>query len=304
MKMRAASETFIVKPEEHDAIRKEARKLLKAANAIGVFPTPIDQLMAAADIEQITELEDVKESFLKHAPASMAAAFNSGWNKLRGFADLRQKVTYVASDTPVREIWPKLHELGHQVLSWQQVNIAYMDDQRSLSQECEELFDQEANDFAGEVLFQGNTFTDLAKSRYADFDTIFTLADKFGASKHATARHFAAESDEPIALVSYYKTSRAVAVDGKQALMIGKASSASNKFIQKYPDLRLPMFIAPTHHWAKAIDEGKAIGGSQIMDCGDGTTANFLWHAWWNTYGLLVLIRKAPRLKIVSDIFS
>lgn len=304
MDTRAAGQTFILKPEEHDAIKKEARKILKAAKAIGVFPTPIEKLMEAANIEQIAELEEIKESFLKQASASMAAAFISAWPKLRGFADLKRKVTYVAPDTPIREIWPKLHELGHQVLPWQQINLAYMDDQKSLSQECEDRFDQEANDFAGEVLFQGDTFKDVSSSLYPDFDTILTLADKFGASKHATARHFAEQSDEPTALVSYHKSYHGVGLDGRPAWVLGRASSASEKFINKYPNLRLPTVISSSHEWAKAIDEGKSVNGSQMMDCGDGTTASFLWNSWWNHYSLLVLIRKTPRLKIVTDIFK
>lgn len=304
MKTRAASDAFIVKPEEHEAIKEEARKLLKRAKALGIFPTPIDALMDAADIEQITDLEEAKKSFFRSVPKHMQAAFTSAWGKLRGFADLKKKVTYVAPDTPIREIWPKLHELGHQTLIWQNVNVSYVDDQRSLSHDCEELFDREANDFAGEVLFQGEVFTDLSKSLYPDFNSIFHLADKFGASRHATARHFAGESDEPTALISYYPNHRAVSVDGKPALMLGRAHTASEKFIRKYPDLRLPNFLPHTHQWATAIDEGQAVSGSQIMDCGDGTTAKFLWEAWWNTYGLMVLIRKAPKLKIVTDIFS
>lgn len=301
----SVSQTIQERPEEHDAIRDEAQKLLNRAKAIGIFPTPIDKLIEAADIEQLDDVEEAKESFIKSMPSHLRGTFESAWSKLRGFADLKKKINYVAPEIDtVREKWPKLHELGHQLLPWQQQTATFLEDQKSLRFDCEERFEQEANDFAGQLLFQGQTFLDLSSQLYPDFNAVFKIANQFGASRHSTARHFAIESEESIALVSYYKSKRILSEDGKPWLTLGSANSASKKFLDKYSDLQLPKQMPPTHEWSLACQSNEPISGNVTMDAGNGSSTNFQWHAWWNGYSLLILLRKAPKLKLIRSVID
>jgi Zn-dependent peptidase ImmA (M78 family) len=301
----AVSNSTTERPDEHEAIKDEAVILLKRARAIGIFPTPIEKLIAAADVDQLDDVEEAKQSFLQTAPAHMRSQLESAWKKLRGFADLKKKVNYIAPEgDSVRQKWPKLHELGHQILPWQQETATFLEDNKSLSPECEERFEHEANDFAGQLLFQADTFFDCASQLYPDFNSVFHIANQFGASRHSTARHFAVESEEPIALVSYYKSNRIFSEDGRPWFMLGRANSASKKLLNKFPNLQVPQQMAPSHAWFAAVSNGDPISSTITLDCGDGSTANFQWSAWWNGYRLLVLIRRAPKFKIVRSLFG
>ena len=305
MRSRSVSDSIIARPEEHDAIREEADKLLRRAKAIGIFPTPVEQLIEIANVKLTTDLDAFKESFLKTAPKKIRAAFSSGWNKLRGFADLKEKINYIAPEPiPQRELWVKLHETGHQVLPWQNTQSWYLEDQQSLSLDCEEIFEREANDFAALALFQGEVFRDLAASMRPDFASIASLASKFGASRHATARHLAEDSDEPLALLSYYRSNYTFTEDGRPMFILGRSHSGSAKLLKKYPDLQVPRRLEPDHPWVAAVNSGLCASGSESFDCGDGTHTTFLWESWWNQHHLLVLVRKAPALRLIGNIFG
>src|SRR5207245_6072117 len=138
---------------------------LRRARAVGVFPTPIDRLIAVTGVQELESIEDARESFMEQSTTHVRAVFASAMAKIRGFADLVGGRTFTAPDaTDVQKRWIRLHELGHQSIPWQNVRPAYADDRFSLSSQCEEIFDREANDFASELLFQGERFPALAKS--------------------------------------------------------------------------------------------------------------------------------------------
>ena len=72
--------------------------------------------------------------------------FKGAWQKLRGIADLRDKVTYVPKDSHTgRERFAKCHELGHQMIPWHKIDPAYLDDAENLSPDVKAVFEQEAN---------------------------------------------------------------------------------------------------------------------------------------------------------------
>lgn len=300
---RPISDSIISGPDEIEIIKKHAAKLIENAGAKGIFPTPIEKLLAAANIEEVYDTEEAHESFLKTATKETKAAFLSAFNKIRGFADLKRRVNYIAPEpATARQNWVKLHELGHQCLPWQKEAMTFVEDNMSLSLECEEEFEKEANAFAGEILFQGDTFLDALSSLRPDFNTVFHLANHFGASRHSAARQLALESDEPLALVSYYKSKRHISVEGKPTLILGRAHSASKKLLKKYPMLQLPQYVLPNHPWYSALTEGVQSGVIQL-DLGDGSHTSFMWESWWNTYNLLIIIRKTPMLKTIKRFF-
>lgn len=304
MKVRSLSDSIVLRPDSHTAIRSEAKKLLKRARAVGIHPTPIDALLRASKVEEFDQVEEAKKSFIKGAPAAMADALDRAWGKLRGFADLKKRAIYVTpDDSRPRVAWTKLHELGHQMLPWQAAIPRFEDDDVSLSDECEETFDHEANCFAAELLFQGDYFLDLANEYRPEFNSVFALSKQFGASNHATARRFADQCDEPVALVSYYP-SRFVREDGTRSMRLGRGHSASQAFLKKHPSLKLPSELPSDHPWLSAIREGAPAGGRDGFDCGDGTESTLIWEAWWNHYNLLVLLRKPPALDLLGRMFT
>jgi hypothetical protein len=287
---------IIVRPESEPRISDLVEKLLRKADAEGVLPSPIDRLFEIAKITNIEELPD--KAFLETLSEQTKGFFRSAMQKLRGIADLREKTTYIPRDPNTgRELFVKAHELGHQVMPWHAIDTAYLDDNESLSPGAKALFEQEANLFGAETIFQGTRFRTLARDFQPNFPAIFHLAEQHGASRQSTAWRFVEEQDEAVALLPYYPTS---AIDdyGNRVLSLWRPVG-SPSFNQRFANIDLPAVIRTGHPWVAARDiEDPCSGNENLMV--DGQNVTFEWHAWWNTYTLFVLLRRKPMLSVVG----
>ncbi len=174
-----------VRPESEPELSDLSRKLIREADAAGVLPTPLDRLFEIAKVTNTDELPDY--TFLQTLSEKAKGFFLSAKQKLRGIADLRERATYIPHDPHTgRKRFVKAHELGHQVIPWHQIDPAYLDDNESLGPTAKGIFEQEANFFGAETIFQGKNFRRLARDYQPRFDAIYTLADKHGASNQAT----------------------------------------------------------------------------------------------------------------------
>ena len=295
------SAKVICRPDSAHDISKIADRILRASGAVGALPTPIDNLIQTAKVEDKTDVGNILERFFATLDEKSGQLFRSGLQKLRGIADIRERAIYVPQDTVPRLLFVKAHELGHQVIPWQQVHTTrgdslYYDTDITLSPEAQEMFDIEANFFASEVIFQGRRFTTLARDYKPSFDAVFVLADLHGASKQATLRRYIEEQDEIVAAVSYLPSLYEADNNGATVLR-SPWLFASPKFHQKYGDVQLPTKIKSAHPWAVARDCGEICDGEIELTCGNGPV-RFQWQAWWNSYALLVLLRRKPLLSL------
>ena len=283
---------------EHD-ICKIADSLLHKAGVVGKLPTPVEELIACEGVEYVTNSEVYKEQFLASLNRKAREAFHTTWNKIRGIADLRDRAVYVPKTTTAPHVlFTKAHELGHQVIPWQKVNFAYVDDKMSLSSRAEDLFEIEANYFAAEVIFQGQRFTKRVRDYQPSFDAVSLLSDEHGASRHATLRRFVEEHDETLAMIHYWPRAYAIDAQGYLVLRLGKIVG-STRFAQKYGGVKLPGQIQTGHDWVAARDLLQVCTGHIKLDCGAGPV-HFQWQSWWNTYCLFVLLRRKPALGLVG----
>ena len=58
-------------PESIGYIKHEAEKILKKAKAIGVYPTPVDEIIEASGVKQIDNFDEMKYHFINTAPAAL-----------------------------------------------------------------------------------------------------------------------------------------------------------------------------------------------------------------------------------------
>src|SRR5260221_9675508 len=158
--MALPKQKIAVRPESETRISDLVRKLIREADAEGILPTPIDHLFKIAKVTNVEQLPD--ETFLQTLSEQAKGFFKSAMQKLRGIADLRTKTTYIPPDSKNgRELFVKAHELGHQVMPWHAIDPAYLDDTESLSPNAKATFEQEANFFGAETIFQGQRFRTL-----------------------------------------------------------------------------------------------------------------------------------------------
>src|SRR5256712_4074650 len=246
--------SLLCRPDSESEISRIADYLLRKAGAVGKLPTPVGDLIALAGVEDVPNSEVFKEHFLASLPQRARAVFESAWQKIRGIADLRERAVYVPKTTTApRVLFAKAHELGHQVIPWQKLNRAYLDDKRSLTSAAEDLFDLEANFFAADVIFQGHRFANRVRDYAPSFDAVSLLADEHGASKHATLRRFVEEHDETLAMIHYWPRAYAIDAQGYLVLRLGKIVG-STRFAQKYGGVKLPGQIQTGHDWVAARD--------------------------------------------------
>ena len=258
-------------------------------------------------IYEVQDPEDAKERFLSTITENARRIFASAWNKVRGIADLREDVIYVpALGKPRREFFAKCYEYAHEVIPWHRVQgtRVYKDDDETLRLDLrpdkKDLFEGEANYFASEIIFQGRRFRERSLSYRPTFDAIFTLANDHGASTHSTLRKFVEEHDEPLLAVPYWPSNYYIDELGHAVLKRGRPI-VSESFRTRYADIELPEAITSDHPWASARGEDTHVGDSIHITCG-AKQRRFEWQSWWNTYSLLILLRRPPALSIVRSL--
>ena len=292
---------FSIRPDSQEEISILADRILRQAGAVGKLPTPIDDLIAAAGVKDEQNPEALRESFLASLAVSVRDGFQLALQKIRGFADLRDRVVHVPNNSlPPRRLFIKGHELGHQVISWQQVNSGYQDDDYSLSSAAEDLFDIEASFFSAEVIFQGARFRKRAMEYQASLKTAFFLASEHGVSRQATLRRLTEESDEIVSAIHYWPNRYVLDKKGCSALKLG-AITCSPRFLTKYSDIEPPNLIDSSHPWTEAQQDSDTVyEGDIYLPCGSSQVL-FQWQSWWNTYCLLVFLRRKPVLSLVRQ---
>lgn len=167
---------------------------MRDASAIGRFPTPVDDLMAAAKLTVVDDEvldENLLRQFMKKAKSGIAT-IKSALSKVLGLYESHDRLVVIDKDAPKpRKPFVKLHEAGHGTLPHQsQVYRLIHDCEKTLDAEITDLFEREANVFASEVLFQGEVFTKEAQDLNFGIKAPIALARKFGASNYATFRRY------------------------------------------------------------------------------------------------------------------
>jgi Zn-dependent peptidase ImmA (M78 family) len=177
--------------EAADDISMRVDRLLRAADAYGRFPTPVDDIVAAA---QLTFADDyvLDESAIRKAPAYLRGLLRSAKNKIQGLVDRRARVVHIspAIEHAGKRRFVTLHETTHQILPHQR-DLLYADDHETLSPTTNRLFEQEANQGAAELLFQRNAFSHEAADMEVSITAIWALAARYGSSFHAAVRRYA-----------------------------------------------------------------------------------------------------------------
>lgn len=164
--------------------------LLQTADVNGRLPTPVDDIIAAAELVEADDYV-LSEQKIRSAPKALQRLLRSAGNKIRGVLDRRERVIHVADSVTneARRNFIRLHETVHHVAPWQQ-ELLYGDTDRTLAPGINLRFEQEANQGAAELLFQLTLFERVARDFAVDITTPADLSERFGASLHATFRRW------------------------------------------------------------------------------------------------------------------
>lgn len=295
---------LVKKPTSEREISELAMGVLRIAGAMERLPTPIEDLIACAGIQDITDTDEMKDRYIFSLPQRARGVFQSAWQKIRGIADLRERTMYVPkteSESRSRRFFARAHEFGHHVIPWHKVNNRYVDNNHSLTDNVIDIFDREANLFGAEIIFQGSLFTKRVRDYAPSFNAAFRLSDEHGASKHATLRRYVEDHDETIALIPYWP-SKCLDERG-YSLLRATQIVGSKSFTEKNAQLRIPPVLDSRHDWTFARELSEICEGNALLQCNHGS-ASYQWQSWWNHYCLLVLLRRKPLLSFLGQMRS
>ncbi len=245
-------------PGQSAKIRKEAERALRAAGALGVLPTPIDRIMSAARVEEVDEdlLAPGLLARIRSAAQRTGGLLRSAISKVMGLFHATAGLVYLdQSLIEVKKRFIRLHESAHGFLPWQRPLYAVVEDcDKSLDPEAADLFDREANVFASEVLFQLDSFKDMAEGRPFEIWTPVRLAKEFNASIYSSIRQYVSKNHRACAVV-VLDMPQIVEGDGFRANHRRTIGSAS--FTETFGSELWRSYYTPADDIGRLIPQGK-----------------------------------------------
>jgi IrrE N-terminal-like domain len=178
----------------HTDIARLTDRLLREADAYGRLPTPVTDILAAAELVEAPQTF-LSTSSIAEAPAHLRGILSRMSGKVHAVLDRRTREVHVnpATDLAGQQAFKRLHETSHDLFTWQQVDDGhdgFADDQWTLSPRTQILFEREANQGAAELLFQRDRFAMTASDYAVGGGAVIELAERFGSSIHAAFRRY------------------------------------------------------------------------------------------------------------------
>lgn len=183
-------------PDQRRAVEKRARRLLDRADAWDRYPTPVDDILAAANLKVAKSgiFDPAKlAAFVKDKTSEATANVKSAVDKVFGLYDGAENLIHIdKSVVATKQTFLKLHETGHHEIPTHRKMFRFFQDcRKTLSPEIADQFEREANNFARFTLFQGDTYMKCAGDCADVIKTPMRLANDFGASIYASMREYA-----------------------------------------------------------------------------------------------------------------
>ena len=289
--MAKADDSSLTK-QQYERVRREAARLLKQTDAIGVFPTPVSDIMAAGRIKLAPE-NVLDERFLRLMRYKAGPALRRAIAKVVGILDLRDRLVYIdRSLLVVKQTFVKLHETGHAVLPWQRELYTIIEDSKhELSPDTAELFDREANVFATEMLFQLDGFVLEASDYPFGIKTPISLSRKYGASVYASVRQYVAKNLRDCIVLILNQPEPAGELGYRVSI---RRSIASPSFQEKFGCLDWPEYFTPEDEVGTVVPvDGRRMSRQREITLIDrnGDRHECLAEAFTSTYQVFVLIQ-------------
>lgn len=189
---------------ETELIRDHSVALLREAEALGTFPTPLDQLMDVAKLVYAGEI-----ALTPKERRSLLSRFGSQVDRalrhLRGVLSYEQNAIWLADDLhPRKKRFVHAHEIGHHILPAHK-QLAYLDNWETMDGALRDACEREANQAAIEILAQGSRLREMADDSLFSRAVLQRLSAQSEISLQATARRISEDSQRLRCAVIYYR---------------------------------------------------------------------------------------------------
>lgn len=279
-------------------IARHTEDLLRRADAAGRLPTPVEDIIAAAGLEEPAD-SLLSDSALAGVPEHLAAAMRKVRGKLHAVLDRRAREIHINPDVAIdgQRRFKQLHEVTHDILPWQG-ELAYADDAMTLSWRTHKRFEREANQGGAELLFQRELFTQMANDHKIGFPAVLELANQFGASYHASFRRYVETHRAPMAglVLERSPCSREPVAYRRKEAVNSKSWAERYEPVRMWPDI----IATPPYSFVSSIaslgdDEQRSAMTYPDLNSQPTTLQVEMWS---NTYKVFVLIWVAQRERL------
>lgn len=280
-------------PDQRRAVEERAHRLLDRASAWGVFPTPINDIVAAAKLKvapkSIFDIEGIA-TYLKGKASDTAQHLKSAISKIFGIYDSNEAIIHIDDSVgETKQNFLKLHETGHHEMpTHRKIFKFFQDCEQTLSPEIADQFEREANNFARFAMFQGNGYAARARDSALDLKTPRQLAKDFGASQYASAREFA-RTNHRACVVYVLEPVQLLPGAGFQAVV--RRIETSPSFRQQFGAPTCTC-ITPGHFLGRIIPIGRRMTRPASLGLKDlnGVLHDCVAEAFDTTHNILVLL--------------
>lgn len=255
-------------PSQYQNVRQEAVRALAAASAIGRFPTPVADVMAIANIQEVDE-DVLNEGFILKMRKKAGSALKSALSKVIGLFDVKAGLVFIDRTLhKVKQTFVRLHEAGHGFLSWQRDLYSVVEEcAQTIDPDIADLFDREANVFATEVLFQLDGFINEAESGHGfDILTPVKLSKKYGASIYSSIRQYVSKNHRTCAVL-VLNPPKLIQGDGFQAEF--RRFIPSDEFKRIFGEMAWPEVFTPDDKIGAIIPIGRKMSGKRELTLKD-----------------------------------
>ena len=183
----------VLSPAETKLIRDHSVALLREADALGQFPTPLDDLMDVAKLVYAGEIvltPSERRSLLRRFGSQLDRAYRH----LRGVLSYDEGAIWLAEDLhPRKRRFVHAHEIGHHILPMHK-QLAYLDNWETMDGPLRDACEREANQAAIEILAQGDRLREIADDSRLSRALLERLSRQSQISLQATARRISEDS--------------------------------------------------------------------------------------------------------------
>jgi hypothetical protein len=284
-----------LEPEQYQTVHAAAVNLLNKGDAWGRFPTPIGDMMEAAQLK-VAPISIFDHGAFQHyvqkAGAAVGNAVRFALDKVLAIFDVHADLVHIdPSVSNEKQNFLKLHETGHSEIPHQKGLYRFIQDcSKHLAPETAALFEREANTFASIALFQNDTFAKMTADLEFGIKVPLSHAKKFGASAYAGIREYVRRSTKACAVIVLDPT-EVCPVNGMKARL--HRIQVSPSFESRFGPLKLPATITPDHDIMAMIPVGSRRMSwpvdFELVDR-DGTRHEFVGEGFKTPYNTFVLI--------------
>jgi hypothetical protein len=275
---------------EREFVESRAKMLLQRADAWGVVPVPIDDLLSAANLKVApTSIFDPR-AIAAYAIAKGKQAANlvkQAIGKVLGILDAHEEVIHI-DDTVLesRQRFLKLHETGHFELPHQRKIFRFFEDsQEELDPSIADKFEREANNFARFAIFNGNAYAERAADLPLSFSSAKKMQRGFKVSLYAGLREYA-RTHRHVCIAMAIEKPAVCPINGLSAEI--RRIETSLSFEQQFGRPQLPT-ITKTHPLWPLVPFGRATRPTTIrLTDLNGDHHEFIGEALDTTYNILL----------------